>query len=416
MRVRWRLPVPAFASGIRVVPAAVTAQRAWPVARRLGVTRCAESTWLDRIGIPVHSATRPDAAAVIVTAGKGATPEEARAGALMEAIELAVAERSAGPAADRGDVVWATPREIAGNGGPTIGSMCPILGRALDVDRLTAWVHARELNSGGGFPIPAELVFHPCPDALRSGIWGSTTTGLASGNDFDEAALHGLCEVLERDAVSFETLRPTSVLVEDERIPEGPASMIERIRTAGLRVWLRWIPSPLGACFSSLIADDDLNSPLACNGGYGFHPVAEIAAVRALSEAAQSRLTYIQGARDDLDAAAAFVDALGEERRKRYRSDLVNGFARDDRSVPFAEIPTIEPAEPPDMLGALLARCRGHGFERVAMYRYPPLASPLAVVRVCVPFAEHFTQATRRVGPRLARAVDVVTGDGADRS
>lgn len=398
--------MPVLGGGVRAVPAGVTADRAWPVARRLGVTRCAETTRLDRIGIPVYSATRPDAAAVVVTAGKGAAPDEARAGALMEAVEQAVAERSARWADARGDLRRAAPREIAAEGGPTAGSFCPVLGRRIDVDRTVTWVRAEELNTGAEFPVPAELVFHPCPDGMRAGIWGSTTTGLASGNDVDEAVLHGLCEVLERDALSFETLRPSSVLVEPEGLPPVASSMAERIRAAGLRVWLRWLPSPLGACFSCLIADDDLASPLACNGGYGFHPVAEIAAVRALSEAAQSRLTYIQGARDDLDETAAFIGSLGAEKAERYRAELVAGYARDDRTARFADVPTSEPAEPRALLGGLLDRCRDHGFERVAAYRYPPLASPFAVVRVTVPFAEHFTQATRRVGPRLAEAAE----------
>ncbi|MFC4055656.1 YcaO-like family protein [Actinomadura syzygii] len=382
----------------------MTARRAWPVARRLGVTRCAETTWLDRIGIPVHAATRPDAAAVIVTAGKGGTADESRAGALMEAVEQAVAERSASAAAERGDLRWATPRAVVAEGGPTLGSLCPVLGRELDVDHEIAWVRSEELNSGTEIPVPAELAFLPCPDDLYAGFWGSTTTGLASGNDVDEAALHGLCEVLERDALSFETLRPSSVLVKEEKLPPGPAEMAGRIRAAGLRVWLRWIPSPLGACFSCLIADDDLASPLACNGGYGFHPVAVIAAVRALSEAAQSRLTFIQGARDDLDETAAFISSLSVGGRERYRTELVSGFARADETALFDDIPTSEPAAPRAMLDDLLARCRSHGFERVGLYRYPPLARPFAVVRVSVPFAEHFTQATRRVGPRLAAA------------
>ncbi|WP_141584942.1 YcaO-like family protein [Actinomadura sp. WMMA1423] len=397
--------MPVLGSSVRSVPAAVTVRRAWPVARGLGVTRCAETTWLDRIGIPVHTATRPNAAAVIVTAGKGGTVEESRAGALMEAIEQAVAEWSPRWAAERGDLRWASPRDIVAEGGPTLFSMCPALGRELDVDREISWVGAEDLISGTRIPVPAELVFHPCPKEWQAGYWGSTTTGLASGNGVDEALLHGLCEVLERDVISFESLRSSSVLVVGE-LPPGPAAMIKRVRAAGLQAWLRWIPTPLGVCFSCLIADPDLTSPLACNGGYGFHPVAEIAAVRAVSEAAQSRLAFIQGARDDLDETAALVRSLGAKGEERYRSELVAGFASADRTAAFDDIPTSDPARPREMLNRLLDRCRRHGFERVGAYRYPPLASPFEVVRVSVPFAEHFTQGSRRVGPRLGEAAE----------
>ncbi|MFA1548606.1 YcaO-like family protein [Actinomadura chokoriensis] len=402
----WKVPV--LSSSFRTAPAAETARRAWEVARRLGVTRCADATWLDRVGIPVYSATRPDAAAVIVTAGKGGTSDEARAGALMEAVELAVAERSAAEADRRGDLVRLTAREAVDRGSPSVGSLCPVLGRKVDPDQEFAWVRTAEAISGGDFLVPAELVFHPCPPQLAAGLWGSTTTGLASGNSPDEAVLHGLCEVIERDALSFETVRSDSLLVRPAQLPAVPAMMMERIQDAGLKVWLRLVPTPLGPCFSSLVADDDLASPLACNGGYGFHPVAAIAAARALCEAAQSRLTYIQGARDDLEVTVEFIDSFTAEKRRAYRDELVAGFARDDEAIDFADIPTAQASSIAELLADLLERCRANGFDRVGVYRYPALARPFTVVRVTVPFAEHFTQATRRVGVRLAEMADMV--------
>ncbi|MFB4309580.1 YcaO-like family protein [Actinomadura sp. GTD37] len=386
------------------------------MARRLGVTRCADTTWLDRVGIPVYSATRPDAAAVIVTAGKGGTSDEARAGALMEAVELAVAERSAAEADRRGDILRLTARQAVDQGAPSVGSLCPALGEELDPDREFAWVRTTEAISSGELLVPAELVFHPCPPQLAAGVWGSTTTGLASGNSPDEAVLHGLCEVIERDTLSFETIRSHSLLVSSARLPAVPAMMRDRIQKAGLKVWLRLVPNPFGPCFSCLIADDDLASPLACNGGYGFHPVASIAAARALCEAAQSRLTYIQGARDDLEATAEFIDSFTAEKQRAYRAELVAGFARDDRTIDFADIPTAQATSIAELLAELLGRCREHGFDQVGVYRYPPLARPFSVVRVTVPFAEHFTQATRRVGVRLAEMADMVLDESTRRS
>ncbi|MFY9638988.1 MAG: methanogenesis marker 1 protein, partial [Methanobacterium sp.] len=49
--------------------------------RTAGVTRIAEITHLDRVGIPVYSAIRPSAAegAVSIYAGKGATKTQAKA-------------------------------------------------------------------------------------------------------------------------------------------------------------------------------------------------------------------------------------------------------------------------------------------------------------------------------------------------
>ena len=54
-----------------------------------GITRVADITNLDRVGIPVFSSIRPMAekGAISVYNGKGATPTEAKVSAMMEGIE-----------------------------------------------------------------------------------------------------------------------------------------------------------------------------------------------------------------------------------------------------------------------------------------------------------------------------------------
>ena len=61
-----------------------------------GITRVADITSLDRIGIPVYSSIRPMAkdGAISVYNGKGATPVEAKVSAMMEGIERCSAEPS----------------------------------------------------------------------------------------------------------------------------------------------------------------------------------------------------------------------------------------------------------------------------------------------------------------------------------
>src|ERR1700683_2777150 len=72
-----------------------TLARANRVARSFGVTRLANITGLDRLGIPVYTAVVPKSDDPIsVYNGKGTRPVEARAGALMEAIERQTALRA----------------------------------------------------------------------------------------------------------------------------------------------------------------------------------------------------------------------------------------------------------------------------------------------------------------------------------
>src|SRR5512136_3493466 len=73
----------------RAVPLAETLARIEPRVPAAGITRVADITNLDRIGIPVFSCIRPtaEAGAITVYNGKGATVEESRISAIMEGIE-----------------------------------------------------------------------------------------------------------------------------------------------------------------------------------------------------------------------------------------------------------------------------------------------------------------------------------------
>ena len=51
--------------------------------------------------------------------------------------------------------------------------------------------------------VPASAVFHPYVSRLDLALFRTSTNGLASGNNLEEAVLHGLLEVVERDAWSL---------------------------------------------------------------------------------------------------------------------------------------------------------------------------------------------------------------------
>ena len=74
--------------------AAETLGRIEPLTKAAGITRVADITDLDRIGIPVFSSIRPGAkeGAISIYNGKGASREQARVSAIMEAMERYSAE------------------------------------------------------------------------------------------------------------------------------------------------------------------------------------------------------------------------------------------------------------------------------------------------------------------------------------
>jgi ribosomal protein S12 methylthiotransferase accessory factor len=121
-----------------------------------------------------------------------------------------------------------------------------------------------------------------------------------------EAILHGLYEVVERDAISL--WHVASPAAQDNRAVD-PASvsgavsrqLLARFVQAGVtvRIWDITTDVSLPA-FLCLAASADATESAEPQLGAGCHADRDIALARALSEAAQARLTVISGARDDI--------------------------------------------------------------------------------------------------------------------
>ena len=100
----------------------------------LGISRVTDITRMDRLGLPVFASVRPRGKALCVHAGKGLLPADARIGALMEALEFAIAEpqrtRWAGRSQRLGDLSegWA--------GRFTLLDLAPRIGVPADADRM----------------------------------------------------------------------------------------------------------------------------------------------------------------------------------------------------------------------------------------------------------------------------------------
>src|SRR5215470_10320218 len=77
----------------RTVSPDETVARLRPLLPSLGITRVANVTGLDRIGVPVVMVCRPNSRSVAVSQGKGLTLAAAKASGIMEAAEGFHAER-----------------------------------------------------------------------------------------------------------------------------------------------------------------------------------------------------------------------------------------------------------------------------------------------------------------------------------
>jgi YcaO-like protein with predicted kinase domain len=303
----------------RIRPAAETIAALRPRLGELGITRLARLTGLDYLGIPVWSAIRPNARTLAVSQGKGVDDDAAAASAMMEAIEGATAERADLPH------ITLSQREMA-----ALGRRVALLDELLragkeppDSDEILDWIEGFDLMTGAAIWVPMEAA--SLSDERAPSRYWQSTDGLASGNVLWEAIFHGLCERIERDALTLWTLQDDANVASRCREPsvfDDPEvrKLVAGIEGAGLRLQLFDITSDVGVpVFFATISPPPSGDATRWRhfdlvSGSGCHPVPARAVIRAVTEAAQSRLTAISGARDDIVPSAY---------RARLNSDLI---------------------------------------------------------------------------------------------
>ncbi len=275
-----------------------TVRRAQKLMTQLGITRLANLTGLDDLGVPVYSAIRPNGRSLSTSQGKGLTHAQAQASALMESIETWHAEHVVLP---RRRATW---RGLRARDATVDLRALPRASRTrIDLDAAFEWVRGWDLVDGEDVWVPLEAVtldtvFRKPP------VFDVSSNGLASGNHLLEAIVHGLCEVIERDAeAAWRAERGDRRLDLATVRDAGCRGVLDRLRAAGVHVTVWDLTSDVGVPVYGAAILEDPREPswrgLGLYQGFGCHLDARIAVSRALCEAVQTRLTYIAGSRDD---------------------------------------------------------------------------------------------------------------------
>ncbi len=380
----------------RAVPLEETLARIEPKVPAAGITRVADITNLDRIGIPVFSCIRPTAedGAITVYNGKGATVEESRISAIMEGIERYSSEVH-GRRIERGYF-----HELFGKG-RIVDPRDLILPPEADPDQILPWYPGYDIANDEETLVSAEAVFHPLPSRTPA-LFRTNTNGLASGNTMEEAIFHGLCEVIERDAWSLvEVSRNTGPAVQNIVDPLI-TWMQKKFADANVDVTVRDITSDIGIPTMAAVADDvQLKDPMLLTMGMGTHTSARIAVMRALTEVAQSRLTQIHGAREDTPVAL-LRKRMGYERTKRMNAY----WFRDNGTVDFTTIPSLDTDDFVRDIRVMIEHLKQQGLDRIIVVDLTREEIGIPVVRVIVPGLEAFAMDPDRKGRRALNAQD----------
>ena len=402
----------------RTVSPEETYYRVVAEARSLGVTRLGDITGMDRIGIPTYCAIVPKSNDMIsVYTGKGLDRIEAKAGALMEAIERQATLCAQLPIvvgsveALRREYEVLDPREATLDLLPDYSE-----------SREYAWVPGHDLISQRDILVPTGLAGYFW-ESMLDGPFDpvNCTNGLASGNVKEEAICQALCELIERDALTLAEMGAHLIpwarrrqadpktadsgnddfeLFQTIELDDDP--VLELFHLAGLRPIVHDITSDVGipALFAAVVDDAFPGLPMI-HMGLGTHPDVSVAIRRALTEVAQSRCVDIQGVREDICAPGTERSTFNMHTRRtselNRRIWTINHSKSQKRIL---DLPTVTHDDVQQDLDHLLSNLQRCGINQVIVVDVTPKDSPYAVVRVIVPGLETWSAVHAKLGRR----------------
>jgi ribosomal protein S12 methylthiotransferase accessory factor len=371
--------------------------------KNIGVTRIASITDLDRLGIPVFSSIRPSAAegAISVYSGKGSTETQARISSMMEGFERCLAEKSGINENVKEDVqsveVVETYDELRKENN-VLNPPSLLISESYDPKALIEWIQGWDLFKNEEIFVPSNSVYHPYEAPGRTAkLFRSNTNGLAAGNTIEEAIFHGLLEVIERDALSIAefTRNPGKEIILTEEDGEN-YEILRRFTDNEVDVKIWALNHDTGITTVVATTDDvRLRDAALLVMGAGAHLKPEIAVRRALTEAAQSRVVQIHGAREDTEREE-FVRGIGYDRIKRMNKYWYENGEKISMSE-LKDMSKTTPAESIDVITEQLKKVT----DSAIVVDLSRESVPIPVVRVIVPTFEMYTLDRERVGNRV---------------
>ncbi|HEX2304837.1 MAG TPA: YcaO-like family protein [Nitrososphaeraceae archaeon] len=400
-----------------------------PVSSNIGVTRLADITDMDILGIPNFSAVLPGTEDYIwVYSGKGPTRLDAKASALMESIERYCSL----PSSNQNKMIQGSYKDVSKLSKTLHPSNVvePMLFE-YDEEMIMDFMPGYDLINKEQILIPTPLAlfrYSPKPPAVNPFAYHHTN-GLASGNVLEEAICHSLCEVIERDATSLAELKASAIpynilrtmtkylsdngleidrilsteFVDDDTkfvdvdisdINFKPVSnLVKKFNDAKIPLIIKDITSPIGIPTFNASSIEWITEDYGYLAeGHGTHPDARIALLRAITEVSQTRAANIQGARDDL-RKISYGNSNSDE-KKTWQ------FMKSKNSINFSKIKTYVNDDILDDIKLILSRLNSNGLKQVIVVDLTQPQIMIPVVRTIVPGLETFKITKAVIGKR----------------
>jgi YcaO-like protein with predicted kinase domain len=308
-----------------------------PKKTKMGITRLANITGLDFIGLPVYIAVRPNSRSLANSQGKGLDDVSAMASALMEAAESWHAEnldlpiKFESPAVMRSRYTTIELKSLLRNNNQICPEYVPF-----------KWVQGYDLIKKQPTYVPyATVSLYFIEELTAKRTFHQSSSGLASGNTLLESINHGTYELIERHSIE-EHQRLSNEEREARRLNLSSISdlkclkILQLLERAGVEVVVFDATGSLGVPTYVCRVFDRYDTPRwslrGICGGYGTHLCPGVALMRSITEAIQSRLSKIAGARDDL-----FMDIYESKVDKKILKNMYEQFKNSEGTRVFPQ-------------------------------------------------------------------------------
>ncbi len=365
-----------------------------------GMLSFRNATDVDRIGISVFTCDRirPDGSKTSHT-GKGVSPIQAQVSITMEAIERYCSEfreEYAGKLV-RGSFESLAKRFHVLDPQELILSHSSDYRHDLEID----WVRGQDLSEDREILVPACAVYHPfCPDG--SFLFSTHTNGIAAGNTYEEAIIHGLAELIERDAWSIAKYTHRfhdALFLEDEPGNRFIIDVLRQFEKADIEIVAKNLTTDIDVPVVAAFSRDLVYREMVPIDGFGAHLDPRVALVRALLEIATTRALFLQkhGLEGLCDTNPLYLQGEGYEDDPRF-------YAYDQKSL--RELDGGFSDDILDDVRTMIARLNAAGLHRVIAVDLWREDIGMPTVRMIVPGLESYCFDPSRSGKRAASFLD----------
>jgi ribosomal protein S12 methylthiotransferase accessory factor len=416
----------------RITPAQETLKRISFISQKIGVTRLADITNMDILGIPNYSAVLPGTEDYIwVYSGKGPTKAHARASALMESIERYSSLPSGGPKNFiQGSYDQLSKSFNVLHPDEIVEPLRFQYNNEMSMDFLRGF----DLFTEEQILVPASVAlfrYSPVPPFVDPFAFHHTN-GLASGNVMEEAICHSLCEVIERDSTSLAELRASAIpfhflrqiinalrekgyalnSIPTDKYGDDPSifpdvdisqiefqpvkALVEKFLQAKIPLIIKDITSEIGIPTFNASSIEWISHDYGYLAeGHGTHPDARVALMRAITEVTHTRAANIQGARDDLRKIIYGQNNTDDKRAWQ--------FMPSSNKVKFSEVTSYFNQDILDDIKLILKHLKQTGLKRAIIVNLTNDSIGIPVVRAIVPGLETFKITKSIMGWRARR-------------